>query len=378
MEKLRFFLDGKKFTLITDHKPLEEIKKKAEFGSPRLMRWIERIQRFVFDVKYREGHKLIGADALSRSVMTVKDGEDEEEKLEKKVFEYHKRMCHRKTTLVHLKKELKIEISKEKLKKILNKCIVCKRKEGKPGKSCKFIHTTFPGEKVGIDLMEVTRNQRIVVAIDYFTRKIYAKYIINKKPEHIVRFLDYVSSEIKINTIVSDNGCEFNNKKVNEWCKSRGIYLNLSIPYYHQSNGRVERAIRTVRNGLRKIKGNIKNVLSKVVKAYNNTIHRGIMMSPNEAFRQENWNKILDFQKKYIQEFERKERKFEKLNVGDIVLLRNEHNKTKMSDVFSKRGVVIQRCGSDSYKVRTLNGNEYLRHALQLKLFKEGEVGNNK
>ncbi|KAG0439442.1 Retrovirus-related Pol polyprotein from transposon [Dictyocoela muelleri] len=64
MEKLEYYLIGKRFTLISDHKSLEEIHKKKYFGTPRIQRWLERFSRFDFNVCYREGNKLIQADAL--------------------------------------------------------------------------------------------------------------------------------------------------------------------------------------------------------------------------------------------------------------------------------------------------------------------------
>jgi hypothetical protein len=67
MEKLQFYLVGKEFVLITDHKAMEEMKKKLEFGSSRIYRWFNRIERFQFRIRYREGKHLIAVDALSRA-----------------------------------------------------------------------------------------------------------------------------------------------------------------------------------------------------------------------------------------------------------------------------------------------------------------------
>lgn len=52
MEKFRFFIQGKKSLLITDDKALEEIKRKRDFGSPRIHRWFERLERFQYDVNF--------------------------------------------------------------------------------------------------------------------------------------------------------------------------------------------------------------------------------------------------------------------------------------------------------------------------------------
>ncbi|KAF9762574.1 Retrovirus-related Pol polyprotein from transposon 17.6 [Nosema granulosis] len=68
MEKLQYHLIGKKFKLVTDHKAIEFIKTKIEFGSARIQRWFYRFEKFDFDVEYRKGCEMITADALSRSL----------------------------------------------------------------------------------------------------------------------------------------------------------------------------------------------------------------------------------------------------------------------------------------------------------------------
>ena len=67
MEKLQYYLLRWEFTLITDHKAMGELKKKAEFGSARVNRWFERLERFQYEVKYKMGLEIVEADALSRA-----------------------------------------------------------------------------------------------------------------------------------------------------------------------------------------------------------------------------------------------------------------------------------------------------------------------
>ncbi|XP_048482870.1 uncharacterized protein K02A2.6-like [Plutella xylostella] len=70
LEKFREFLIGRKFCIITDHKPLVGLfnpdKAIPDFISPRMLRWSLKLGCFDYVIKYRPG-KLIGqADALSR------------------------------------------------------------------------------------------------------------------------------------------------------------------------------------------------------------------------------------------------------------------------------------------------------------------------
>ena len=65
-EHFYMYLQGLKFTLITDHKPLQYIFNRVNSQpTPRLERWVLRLQAFNYDVVYRPGRTNI-ADPLSR------------------------------------------------------------------------------------------------------------------------------------------------------------------------------------------------------------------------------------------------------------------------------------------------------------------------
>lgn len=63
----RCYLEGNKFTLITDHAPLTSLKSQNSV-SRRQARWVEILQAYDYDLIYRAGPKNIPADALSRKV----------------------------------------------------------------------------------------------------------------------------------------------------------------------------------------------------------------------------------------------------------------------------------------------------------------------
>lgn len=178
-------------------------------------------------------------------------------------------------------------------------------------------------------MLEVTRGKKVVIAVDYFTRKIFARVIATKEAHKICETIEKILKEFKIETLVSDNGREFKNFKVAELTNRNGINHRFSIPYYHQSNGRVERAIKTIRNGLRKEQGPLKKRLTTVVKNHNDTVHRAIGMTSNDALKQENWPLIKESIEKYKKEFDRKNFKMECFKPNTRVLIRKKIERQK-------------------------------------------------
>ncbi|KAI2643107.1 Retrovirus-related Pol polyprotein from transposon 17.6 [Labeo rohita] len=63
--ELRYYLLGRRFTLITDHAPLQWMAKTKETNA-RVTRWFLALQDFHFDVQHRSGASNANADGLSR------------------------------------------------------------------------------------------------------------------------------------------------------------------------------------------------------------------------------------------------------------------------------------------------------------------------
>lgn len=118
----------------------------------------------------------------------------------------------------------------------------------------------------------------------------------SKIPNNVINFLEEIKNELEFICIMSDNGREFKNQMVKEWCRKNQVKHEFSIPYYHQSNGRVERANKTLRDAIRKTQGRLSVKLKEIVANYNNTRHRGIGMTPNQALLEENWQKVREIQ----------------------------------------------------------------------------------
>ena len=113
---------------------------------------------------------------------------------------------------------------------------------------------------------------------------------------------------------VSDNGPEFKNSKMNDFCIREGIRYIHGVPYNPHAQGTIEQFHYTIKKYLAKEyinnnykKLNFEEVRIKVIRFYNNKKHRIIGMSPNEA------SKITDLDEiKKINAI--KEKLFDKIN----------------------------------------------------------------
>ncbi|KAI5179053.1 hypothetical protein PAEPH01_2593, partial [Pancytospora epiphaga] len=101
---------------------------------------------------------------------------------------------------------------------------------------------------LGIDLLEI-KETYVLVAIDYYTRYGWATVVPMKQGKEIVKTLEHLIIRRVENpeTIVADQGLEFNNQWIEEMCRRRNMKLHLIGTDHHQSNGRVERLNRTIR-----------------------------------------------------------------------------------------------------------------------------------
>ena len=94
-------------------------------------------------------------------------------------------------------------------------------------------------------------------------KNIKNKLIASKAPVEKVK---KINERIKIYNLKTDNGTEFKNRTVQRWCKSHGIEHEFPVAYYHEDNGRIERANITIRSALNKEYGGIREKVKEFSK----------------------------------------------------------------------------------------------------------------
>ncbi|SGY38242.1 BQ5605_C003g01985 [Microbotryum silenes-dioicae] len=112
---------------------------------------------------------------------------------------------------------------------------------------------------VHVDVAQMPRasfggHRYILVIIDDYTRKQWC-ILLAYKSDVFHRLRDWIlevenATGDRVKTIRSDNGGEFTLRNFVNFCLAKGIRRELTIPYTPQQNGRVERANRTIKEGI--------------------------------------------------------------------------------------------------------------------------------
>jgi len=74
VKHFRPYLYGRKFTLVTDHKPLLWFKN-AQDANMRILRWRLKLAEYEYDVVYKAGKTNVNADALSRNPVNFEEAD---------------------------------------------------------------------------------------------------------------------------------------------------------------------------------------------------------------------------------------------------------------------------------------------------------------
>ena len=176
-------------------------------------------------------------------------------------------------------------------------------------------------------------------------------------------------------TIVSDNGSVFTSKEFKQFTNINGIKHLTTAPYHPASNGLAERAVQTLKSGLKKMTvGNIEDKLARFLFQYRITPHTTTGTSPAELLMGRRLRSQLDILKPSIADRvsnkqEEQKRGFDKgtmhrsYAIGDTVWVRN----------FSQgpiwlAGEAVQLKGECSLNVKLTDGRIVHRHLDHIRL----------
>ena len=101
-----------------------------------------------------------------------------------------------------------------------------------------------------VNVLSISKKRYALVIVDEFTRFTWVYFLFRKDetPEIILEHVKLMenNSVHKVKILRSDNGTEFKNTQMNDFCKQKGISHQFSAPGTPQQNGVVERKNRTL------------------------------------------------------------------------------------------------------------------------------------
>ena len=144
---------------------------------------------------------------------------------------------------------------------------------------------------MGVDILDpfpqaTSNRQFVLVAVDYFTKWAEAEALANIWDVDVKKFVwkNIVTRFGVPNTLISDNGLQFDSRAFRDFCRDLGIMNKYSTPAYPQSNGQADAVNKAILNGLKRrldsAKSNWAKELPNVLWAYRTTPHRSTGETP--------------------------------------------------------------------------------------------------
>jgi transposase InsO family protein len=289
LDKCRYYLWGRKFTLFTDHKALIYLFSQKD-ANALLQRWFTEIMEFNFDIVHIDGVRNLLPDALSRLYpISPRDTKndvfphnfllrllpEENELLEHPPIELRTKYLEEAHNLGHCAAASLVSKIREKgiywtsilrdAHDFVSRCTDCQRFSLQRAgfHPLKSVLADCPMQHVAMDLAgPLTKSQHgnvyLFVLVDVFTRFIFLRAIPNKEASTIAMTLYRIFCDVGFPSIIqSDNGSEFVNETIHHLTELVNVDHRCSTPYHPRGNGVAERFVQTSRRSIkRKLQGN--------------------------------------------------------------------------------------------------------------------------
>ncbi|XP_049276050.1 uncharacterized protein K02A2.6-like [Rhipicephalus sanguineus] len=137
--------------------------------------------------------------------------------------------------------------------------------------------------RLHVDYAGPIKGKMLLIVVDAHTKWIEALPVSQANSHSTVEALRTIFSRFGIpRTVVSDNGTPFTVREFERFMERNGIAHIRTPPYHPQSNGLAERAVRTIKDGLKKMGGTcLITSLARVLCNYRNAPHQE-GLSPSE------------------------------------------------------------------------------------------------
>lgn len=172
------------------------------------------------------------------------------------------------------------------IEKLVSSCATC---QVEAPESASYLapwpYTRVPWNRIHIDHAGPFENHTILLIVDAATKWLEAIPVPSTSSSASIAALRSVFARFGLpKTIVSDNGTSFTSQEFVTFLQINGITHVRTAPYHPQSNGQAERAVRSMKDSLRKIKdGNFQQRLDKFLFHYRKAPNSSTGLSPAAA-----------------------------------------------------------------------------------------------
>ena len=258
------------------------------------------------------------------------------------------------------------------LEDAVRKCTVCQESQRSPPLAPlhPWEYPDAPWKRIHVDFAGPVDNHMLLVVVDAFSKWIEV-YITKSSSSAatIAKLRECFAQHGIPDVVVSDNGSNFTSEEFADFVRKNGIAHLTTAPYHPSSNGLAERAVQTVKNGIRKTDGDsLHTKLYRFLLQYRITPQTTTGKSPSELLFHRRLKTRLDLlhpnlmgkvQKRQLKMKEHHDNNFSgrQLSVGDHVSARNFGHGPKWVS-----GTVTKVNGPLSYEVQLTHGQIVRRH----------------
>ena len=199
------------------------------------------------------------------------------------------------------------------------------------------------------EISKKTEYNYILDIVDHFSKWYYGYLLKTKTKEEVLKKIEIFCELFGTPKILqTDNGGEFKNNDLENFCEENNIKLIHSSPYHPQTNGSVEATHKEIQKFIcmeylkKQKKFNIEESLFEIIKIHNNKTHSSTKRIPKEIRDLTDKNEIEIIKKEIIKELQRKNKNayiinydshyvFDENNVviEDDTLMEKKQKKTK-------------------------------------------------
>ena len=266
----------------------------------------------------------------------------------------------------------------EEIEKMVASCETCKNFAPNPTRVFlhPWEHATEAWQRVHLDHAGPFLGNTFLLLIDSYTKwaDVYPVSSTSSKVT-IEKLRTSFAIQGLPETIVTDNGTGFVSKEFEDFLKKNAIRHIKTAPYHPASNGQAERAVRTFKRGLEKLKWDSRETVGTQVNrflfAYRNTPSTVTEKTPAEMIFKSKPKTRLDRLKPSLAEKFRKESEaaikrhpmsIRSYAVGEKVLVRCYRGSDKWL-----KGIIVEKLGEVTYLVQLEEGSYCRRHADQIR-----------